>query len=61
MKHRGRQRLERVRRVLADLFRRFRLPDEQPGDPYAGVRQPLKPGPKGRSGAVALDEPPAGR
>lgn len=28
-----------------------------PSDPLAGVRVPLRHGPKGRSGAVALDEP----
>ncbi|MDX2154759.1 MAG: hypothetical protein SFV54_28715 [Bryobacteraceae bacterium] len=48
--------VERARAILATLLRRFR-PDEQPGDPYARVRQPLKTGPKGRSGAIALEEP----
>jgi hypothetical protein len=33
------------------------LPPGAPGDPYAGVREPRKRGPGGRSTAVALAEP----
>jgi hypothetical protein len=46
---------------LTNLFARLRKlfgrPAAPPHDPYAGVRVPLKKGPKGRSGAVALAEP----
>ena len=41
---------------LRQLFGRPAAPSE-PRDPYAGVRVPVKKGPKGRSGAVALAEP----
>jgi hypothetical protein len=40
-------------RKLKSLWRR----DPEPQDPYAGVRVPLKHGPRGRSSAVALVEP----
>lgn len=41
---------------LRKLFGRPAAPPE-PHDPYAGVRVPVRKGPKGRSGAVALVEP----
>jgi hypothetical protein len=41
---------------LRKLFGRRATPPE-PHDPYAGVRVPVKKGPRGRSGAVALAEP----
>lgn len=48
-----------MRNPLSDLWRKFkglwRRPEPQ--DPYAGVRSPLKRGPRDRSSAVALAEP----
>jgi hypothetical protein len=44
-------------RKLKTLWRR----DPEPQDPYAGVRVPLKRGPRGRSSAVALAEPEESR
>lgn len=41
---------------LRKLFGRPATPPE-PHDPYAGVRVPVRKGPRGRSGAVALAEP----
>ncbi|HEV2963817.1 MAG TPA: hypothetical protein VG649_18460 [Candidatus Angelobacter sp.] len=45
--------------LLTKLQRLVGRPAEphEPHDPYAGVRVPVKEGPKGRSGAVALAEP----
>jgi hypothetical protein len=48
----GRNRLERVRLLLAI----FRFP-EPPADPYAAVRHPRSRLPGGRSAASAVDEP----
>jgi len=42
--------------ALRRLLRKKSAPPE-PREPYAGVRQPVKKGPPGRSGAVALEEP----
>ena len=47
-------------RALAARFigrRSDRLPPPPPEDPYAGVRQPSKRGPAGRTSDVALAEP----
>ena len=50
-----------VRRIVAALLNRLR-PFSPPEDPYAGVREPRRPNPGGRSSAVALAEPePSGR
>ena len=47
-----------IRRVLAWLrFRQWPLPPGSPHDPFAWKPAPLKPRPKGRSGAVAVAEP----
>lgn len=47
--------LARLRRLLGK-----RSTPPEPSEPYAGVRQPLRKGPSGRSGAVALEEPGEG-
>jgi hypothetical protein len=49
-----------MRATLASLWKRIsRLwrRDPEPQDPYAGVRVPLKRGPRDRNAAVALAEP----
>jgi hypothetical protein len=49
-----------VRDTLSELWRKFKRlwkRDPEPQDPYAGVRAPLKRGPRDRSSAVALAEP----
>ena len=43
---------ERLLRLLG-----LRRTPPEPRDPYAGVRVPLRSGPRDRSGAVALEEP----
>jgi hypothetical protein len=51
--------LTKLKDLLTKLQRLVGRPAEppEPHDPYAGVRVPVKEGPKGRSGAVALAEP----
>lgn len=44
-----------VSRLIGRGFDPFRPPL---ADPPVGVRQPLRPGPGGRSSAVAVEEPP---
>jgi hypothetical protein len=49
-----------MRDTLSGLWRKFKAlwrRDPEPQDPYAGVRAPLKRGPRDRSSAVALAEP----
>ena len=47
------------KKLVAQLRKLFGrpVPPPEPADPYAGVRAPIKRGPRGRSGAVALLEP----
>jgi len=47
------------RRLVALLksLKSFDPPWDPSEDPYAAVRQPRRPGPTGRSSAVALEEP----
>ena len=45
-----------IRRAIAALLNRFR-PFKPPHDPYAGVRQPRRRDPGGRSSAIAVAEP----
>jgi hypothetical protein len=42
---------------LFSRFLRLRAPAEPADDPFALVSAPLRRGPKGRSGAVAIEEP----
>ena len=50
--------LRKLRALLRKLLlRRPADPAESPGDPYAGVRAPIKPRKPTLSGAVALAEP----
>jgi hypothetical protein len=49
-----------MRATLSSLWSRISRwwrRDSEPQDPYAGVRVPLKRGPRDRSAAVALAEP----
>ena len=53
-------RKERSRvRALVNFLRRLlrKKPPQLPGDPYADHMAPLRPPPKGRSGAAAVLEP----
>ena len=45
-----------IARLLRTLFGHRRLPPSDE-DPYAGVREPRRHGPRGRESAVALMEP----
>lgn len=49
-----------MRNSLSELWRKFKSlwrRDPEPQDPYAGVRAPLKRGPRDRNSSVALVEP----
>jgi hypothetical protein len=55
---------ERIARLVRALFGgRGSGPAEDPGPPEGGVgvREPRRPGPSSRGGAVALEAPPAER
>ena len=45
--------------VLLNKLRSFNPPEDSSEDPFAGVREPRRRSPTGRSFAVALAEPPA--
>jgi hypothetical protein len=49
----------RLRALVQDHVRRLfgKEPTQPPGDPHAHTMAPLRRGPKGRSGAAAVDEP----
>ncbi len=49
----------RLRTLVQDYMRRLfgKEPTPPPGDPHAYTMAPLRRGPKGRSGAAAVDEP----
>ena len=46
-----------LKRLAARLFGRLPPASGPFEDPYAGVREPRRRGPSGRSSAVAVDEP----
>jgi hypothetical protein len=49
--------LSRLRNLLEKLRRWWKPEPERPGDPYAYRMAPVRPRPKGRSGAAAVAEP----
>jgi len=49
--------LKRIRRLVTTLFGAPPANNGPDTDPYAGVREPKKRSPGGRSSAVAVEEP----